>query len=379
MSVEKLKIFFSHRSAESKVVDHLSTNLKKDFIGLVELFISCDRVSVPVGSKWLEEITNGLKRSGLHIVLCSPDAVTRPWINFEAGAAHVRGVNIIPLCHLGINASQLPVPLSEYQGLEISTPEGLQSLYASVAQMLGASLPTVPFRQYAEEIKALDNEYLREQQTLRTVVSSAPPAEGVEYLKNPNVLCITSSQFMKIGYENQVEKVINAFPPSVEHARVLDSMTVRTELRQKSYHIVHIAAFICPRTGDLFFSDVDLQSGLPSDDRNDRMGADELSALLATSGTKLVVITGCDCVVVVPTLTQTAHVVAARDIVSANMMALWVEVFYKMLTQGGQLSQALDYAIKASNAPMRFYARQQKFIDLELQMSGLIPKATATV
>ena len=39
------------------------------------------------------------------------------------------------------------------------------------------------------------------------------------------------------------------------------------------------------------------------------------------------------------------------------MMAAWVEAFYAKLPKKSLL-QALDYAQKVSQAPMRFYARQ---------------------
>ena len=60
----------------------------------------------------------GLKCADFHLILCSQDATSRPWIQFEAGAAHLRGIPIVPLCHGGITCAQLPVPLSEYEGIQ---------------------------------------------------------------------------------------------------------------------------------------------------------------------------------------------------------------------------------------------------------------------
>ena len=63
------------------------------------------------------------------------------------------------------------------------------------------------------------------------------------------------------------------------------------------------------------------------------------------------------------TLVNVCHVIAARDMVSPKMMAAWVEAFYAKLPQRS-LSEALDYALKISRAPMRFYGRQVANVDL---------------
>src|SRR5271170_5194153 len=121
--MEKFNVFLSHITVESTMADLLRRRLENDFIGLVEVFESSDRLSIPVGSKWLDEVTQALKRADLHLILCSPDAVKRPWIQFEAGAAHLRGIPIIPLCHSGLTLAQLPVPLSESEGMQITDAE----------------------------------------------------------------------------------------------------------------------------------------------------------------------------------------------------------------------------------------------------------------
>ena len=118
-TMQKLSIFMSHITIESILADALRKHMIRDFIGLVDVFESSDRFSIPAGKKWLSEITEPLNRANLHLILCSPEAITRPWIQFEAGAAHVRGITIIPLCHSGLTFAQLPVPLSVYEAEQI--------------------------------------------------------------------------------------------------------------------------------------------------------------------------------------------------------------------------------------------------------------------
>ncbi|MGI8959179.1 MAG: toll/interleukin-1 receptor domain-containing protein [Bryobacteraceae bacterium] len=187
--MERFRIFLSHLNGESKLADAIQTHLTKDFIGLVEVFVSSDRISIPAGSKWLSEVTTALNKANLHLILCSDEAVGRPWINFEAGAAHLRGIPLIPLCHSGLKPAQLPVPLSEYEGIVATEQDGLVSLYRVIADALGSGIPEINFERFAAEVAALEAEY---QQRLTASVSPATLNDGVETIRNPTALCITS-------------------------------------------------------------------------------------------------------------------------------------------------------------------------------------------
>ena len=83
--MQRVHIFLSHITVESTLADALQRHILRDFIGLVDVFESSDRLSIPVGKKWLDEVTQALKRADLHLILCSPDATKCPWIQFEAG------------------------------------------------------------------------------------------------------------------------------------------------------------------------------------------------------------------------------------------------------------------------------------------------------
>src|SRR5215469_9538788 len=359
--VPKFAIFLSHITVESRLADLLRKRLVRDFIGLVDVFESSDRLSIPAGTKWLNEVTEALRRANLHVILCSQEATTRPWIQFEAGAAHLRGIPIIPLCHSGLTCAQLPVPLSEYEGIEASKPEGLVALYRAVADALGSSIPEIDFEEFAKDVASFEIQYAQERD-----LSSAkfPLQESVERIRNPKALCISSPQFAKLGFENQLQTVLNAFPEVVPHQRVFSSDELRKAIsHEQVFDIVHIAAFVCPRSGDLYFSDVNLTSGESTAPEPDLLSADALASLLQIAECKLVVIGSCDSLVLGATRVNVCHVIAARDMVSPKMMAAWVEAFYGKLPQR-PLSEALDYALKVSQAPMRFYARQPKHVDL---------------
>lgn len=145
--------------------------------------------------------------------------------------------------------------------------------------------------------------------------------------------------------------------------KVFTSKDLRELLGKGQFDIVHVAAFVCPRTGDLYFSEVDPNTGESIGADVDTVSADAFATLLAMAKTRLVVITSCESLVLGATLVGVTNVVAAKDMVSAKMMAAWVESFYSILTTR-PLSQAFDYALKASRAPMRFYGRQSRSEDV---------------
>lgn len=367
--MQRVNIFLSHITVESTLADALQRHILRDFIGLVDVFESSDRLSIPVGKKWLDEVTQALKRADLHLILCSPDATKRPWIQFEAGAAHLRGIPIIPLCHSGLTFAQLPVPLSEYEGVQVAQEAGLKSLYQTIAGVLGSKIPEIDFREFENEMASIEAVCVAQQSLTTTTVGTET---SVERIQNPKALCISSHQFTNLGFENQLQVVLNAFPAIVPHQRVYTSKELRDAVSDdQKFDIVHIAAYVCPRSGDLYFSEVDVNSGKGVSAEPDVLSADALAALLQMAEARLIVIGSCDSIALAATLVNICHVVATRDMVSPRMMAAWVEAFYAKLPHRS-LSQALDYALKISQAPMRFYARQPRNIDLVfMQESGV--------
>jgi hypothetical protein len=362
--VAGLTIFLSHVTPEARLADIIEGHVLRDFIGLARVFVSSDQGSILAGSQWLDEITAALKQADLHVVLASPDSIERKWINFEAGAAHVRGVPIVPLCHSGLTPAQLPVPLSESQGLVLSDDTGFHRFYAAIARALGSDLPDVDYVAYGREVAAFEEAHRDRNRMADAARTIGGPTTVV---RDPRALCISSQQFLKLGLENQLARVLAAFPSDVRHDRVFDALSTRRALSQDRFDVVHIAAFVCPRTGTVYFSDVDLRTGRPSPDGiRDVIEADDLVALLRGAGTRLAVITTCDALMLATSLIATCHVVAARDMVSPNMMAAWVEAFYSLLPSA-PLSHALDFAMRASGAPMRLYAQQPDSVDLRLE------------
>jgi hypothetical protein len=377
--MKKLEMFLSHVHVESRFADFIEEAVERDFIGLVNVFVASDG-GIIAGTKWLDELTDRLKNSDVHVVLCSPEAMTRHWISFETGSAHLRQIPIIPLCHSGLAPNQLPVPLSEFQAILLCESEkaaasametGLEAFYRAIANVLGSNVPHADFARYEQQLIELEETYANE----RVRLAEGGVAEtGIEIVRNPRALCISSHQFLRSGFGNQLDMVLKAFPSSVQHDRIFDSVSLKKLLRNEKVDVVHISAYVCPRSGDLYFSDVEFGTGRPLSEPVDRITADALAELLEMAGVRLAVITGSDSMALTATLLGACNVVAARDMVSPKMMATWVEEFYSMLPDH-PLSKALDFALKASRAPMRLYPRQPKSIDLVMQLANGTPSS----
>src|ERR1700722_15407363 len=98
----KKRLFISHISEERSIAEQLKTALVRDFLGLLDVFVSSDTESIAAGAEWLRSIEKALHDCAVFVVLCSPESVRRPWINFEAGAAWMRDIPLIPVCHAGL-------------------------------------------------------------------------------------------------------------------------------------------------------------------------------------------------------------------------------------------------------------------------------------
>lgn len=355
-AASRLNVFLSYRSVEAKFADVLSEHLRRDFIGLVHVFLASDTTSVPAGTLWLSEVIEGLRQSHFHIVVCSSESVRRPWINYEAGAARVRDVPIVPVCHSGLTPAQLPVPLSESEGGTFTDGSFLRKLYGRIAVLLGSSVPEVDFDVYAKEFAELEAE-LRELEPPATTTGGSATLGEPERVDDPSVLCVTSEQFKALGIANQLELVLNAFPTSVKHQTILNSRELRRILAEERIDIVHIAAFVCPRGGDLYFSPVELPLGKSTSEDTDLLTPDALVALLTKARTKLVVLGGSASLVLAAELLPVTNVIAVRDVVSPKAMASWVETFYDALLRES-LASACELATRVSQAPMKFYVRQ---------------------
>lgn len=157
--MSKSIVFISHISEEAKLAQKIKELIENSFLGMIEVFVSSDETSISAGSRWLENITDSLSNCSIELILCSNKSVKRPWINFEAGAGWVRNIPVIPLCHSGIEPSQLPIPLNLLQAAKISEISSLKLIFPVLAQAIGSKTPNIDFSDFVDFVKDFESKY----------------------------------------------------------------------------------------------------------------------------------------------------------------------------------------------------------------------------
>lgn len=155
----KPTIFISHISEEAPLAQLFKDAIEREFLGLVNLFMSSDARSVGLGQNWLNEITDSLRACQAMLVFCSPQSVGRPWINFESGAGWARNIEIAPLCHSGMTPAKLPIPLVLLQGIQASYPNSIDRVFRMIATKLGSAVPTFDSIGLAQSVALFESDY----------------------------------------------------------------------------------------------------------------------------------------------------------------------------------------------------------------------------
>lgn len=119
------KVFISHITENETIAQKLKDLLVSIFKDRIEVFVAGDPDSIPFSHDWFDRIKNGIQECNLMIVLCTPESVKRPWINFETGAAVILEKRIGPVCFSGLTAGGLPTPLTyiRSQAMDCSNDE----------------------------------------------------------------------------------------------------------------------------------------------------------------------------------------------------------------------------------------------------------------
>jgi hypothetical protein len=138
----KPTIFISHIHTDEATANAIDAELRRALLGAVNVFNSSNRRSLEPGDPFRDKIIETLKNSECTLVIASPDSVSSPWVNFEAGGAWVSGCRVIPCCVKGMKPTSLPVPLSHLHGLSLDSEDGLTALLKHIAQLAGLDYPT---------------------------------------------------------------------------------------------------------------------------------------------------------------------------------------------------------------------------------------------
>jgi predicted nucleotide-binding protein with TIR-like domain len=181
----------------------------------------------------------------------------------------------------------------------------------------------------------------------------APPS--VEIIKNPKILCACSPQYFHLSFQKDVELIRNEtekISAQISELHSTDSESLTKILMEKEFDLVHIAAYVDPKTGDIYFNDIDRNGVLPDDVRIDSMLAGSFSKLIELARAKLVILATCDSLILAAKLAKVANMIAATDWAYVADILKWELGLYKCLSQGVSLSNSFETASSLSKAPM---------------------------
>ena len=169
--------FISHIQEEKEIALALKKVIESSFLNMVEVFVSTDPESLRPGARWLETITNALKRCKVEIILASPRSIKRPWINFEGGAGWIRDISVIPLCHSGMTPSALPPPLNALQSAIANNVSSLSIVFGDLAKFIDCDVPLLNFKSFVDTVTAFEET----SQKLLEIKASNPvePTDGL--------------------------------------------------------------------------------------------------------------------------------------------------------------------------------------------------------
>lgn len=358
----KLNVFVSHRTVEAKFADLLRVHLSRDFIGIIKFFISTDVTSVPAGSQWYAQVISELQGTDMLLALCSNEAVGQPWINYEAGGACARGVDLIPLCYGGMTPEHLPVPLAMSEGVMLTDDQGLRKLYERIREKIGCDMPDANFPALAEEFRNLEREYAGQ---LAAETAASHRRSGDSIVQNPHVMCVSSRQYLDLGLANELQTVLDHFPKNLQHEIVTTSKELFGILGPQVVDVVHIAAYVCPRTGRMYFSDVEMPTGRSLVKPADFVEAPALAMRLKSAKTRLVVIASGDSLALATELLDFTNVISPHGIFRASALSSWMTTFYASI-KTSTIAEACDLATAQSRVPMKLLT-QQVPTDIQLE------------
>lgn len=339
----KPKVFVSHISKEAALAEVLQKHIKRDFLGLIDVFVSSDGASIDTGDDWLQSVKVNLKQAKAVVVLCSKESIGRPWVNFEVGGAWLQGVPIIPVCHTDLKPEDLPLPLKLLQAVDASQPAGLKRLYARLAKIIASEEPDADYVEIADDVKSCEQDYRKVRRE----------GAALDRVPTPRIFCGSSAQYATLcEYDKDLAVVRAAFPDSdVVDDGALTAQRLQEVLTEQQFDIIHLISFVNPETGALVLSEIEAQTLRPVGSANE-LSAEGFAKLVELSGARLVVLASCDSLRLSAKLSRVTNMVAAYSTVMTDQLVEWERCFYRMLSRGHPVSKAFEVSIATSEVAM---------------------------
>lgn len=126
--MSKPVIFFSHSSRDAAPLARLKELFVAKTGGTIDVFLSSDGQSIPLGRNWVHRIEEALAECRIMMAFLSPFSIQSNWLYFEAGFVYSKNIEVIPLGFLGVDLNSLHLHLSLLQGFNITSSDGLDNI-----------------------------------------------------------------------------------------------------------------------------------------------------------------------------------------------------------------------------------------------------------
>lgn len=329
--MRQTSIFLSHTGEEAELALLLKDVVVQAFPDGVQVYVSSDGNSVRAGDKWLADLEAMLKRSSLHLVLCSRASIRRPWVNFEAGAAWVTDTPTVPVCHSGMRPDLLPLPLNTFQGVLLSGPNALRGILDSIAKIVRQDFGPIDLDYWAGAIRDQERR-----------LSAA--ASGHRIVRMPKVLCGTIAEYSD-SFAKDIRIVSSAFA-NVTVRTDLDCVGLVHLLSTENFDVLHLFLPVLPDSGDVVFQLLENYEGC------DRLAAAAFRELAEGCGASLVVLATCKAVLLAIQVAPVCNMIACDIAIDEVQIERWMRLFYPMLGSGRVVSSAHRLATQSSSVPM---------------------------
>lgn len=140
--MSKPTVFFSHSSRDRAALNQLKQLFVTRTGGAIDVFLSSDGQSIPLGQNWVHRIQEALERAQLMLVFLSPASIESPWLYFEAGFVYAKKIRVVPVAFLGAEISRLTPPITLLQGFNLNSEDGLGNIIALANDVFGHSHAT---------------------------------------------------------------------------------------------------------------------------------------------------------------------------------------------------------------------------------------------
>jgi hypothetical protein len=292
---------------------------------------------------FLENLLNGLADTDFGVFVFAPDDVVnfrgenRPAVRdnvlFELGLAMGRLGRERVFYMLPAKQSDLRLP-SDLLGISTLTFDAEPQ--ANNAGVRSAALTI---------LQAIEHHGIRQDRLI-------PPS--IESVRNPRVLCVRSEAYALESFQKDVDLIKRETEKIGAQIKELPNATTQSlqeELLKETFDLIHLCAYVDPRTGAIFFGPL-AEGGDAHQDTADSMSAQSFAKLVELSRAKLVIVATCDSLILAAKLARICNTVAATDRVLVDEILKWELGLYICLSKGVSLSNAYETASKLSSAPM---------------------------